>query len=245
MKGIKPLHLAIAGGILLLLLAASPAYYFYAKYQETKKLLSRNPLILENEDKGLIEKIGKLIDLPPDESPTIATVTDVEKIKNQPFFSKAKNGDKVLIYNNAKKAILFDPIANKIIEVGPLVVPSVSPVLDSLSPAPQATRAASGETEGVSDSSISVVLYNGTSTPGVTNTVEKTLREGMPAVEIADKDTAQKKDYAKTMVIDITGTKKDEAEQVAKVLEAEISSLPAGETKPESDILVIVGSDKK
>ena len=36
------------------------------------------------------------------------------------FFSKAKVGDKVIIYTNARKAILYDPVAGKIVEVAPV-----------------------------------------------------------------------------------------------------------------------------
>ena len=61
-----------------------------------------------------------MIVLPEDEIPTVATVSDPEKLKEQPFFSDAKKGDKVLIYANAKKAILYDPMANKIVTVAPI-----------------------------------------------------------------------------------------------------------------------------
>lgn len=66
-----------------------------------------------------INAVGKLIVLPTDETPTIATVTNLDQIKNQPFFADAKIGDKVLIYTKAQKAILYDPIANKIVELAP------------------------------------------------------------------------------------------------------------------------------
>jgi hypothetical protein len=62
-----------------------------------------------------VEKISKLIILPADETPTIATVSDLEALKGQPFFADAKVGDIVLIYANAKKAILYDPVLNKIV----------------------------------------------------------------------------------------------------------------------------------
>lgn len=82
------------------------------------------------DQKELVSAVGKLIILPGDEEPTIATVTDLEKLKGQAFFSNAKLGDKVLIYAKAQKAILFRPNENKIIELAPLnnsASPSTSP----------------------------------------------------------------------------------------------------------------------
>lgn len=68
----------------------------------------------------LIAQVGKLIILPENEQPTIATVSDLAKLAGQPFFAKAEVGDKVLIYQQAKKAILFRPSTNQIIELAPL-----------------------------------------------------------------------------------------------------------------------------
>lgn len=70
------------------------------------------------EAEAIITKASKLIVLPSDEIPTIATVTDVSAVKEQAFFKNAQNGDRVLIYQNAGKAILFRESENKIIEVG-------------------------------------------------------------------------------------------------------------------------------
>lgn len=67
----------------------------------------------------VVQAVGKLIVL-PDEVPTVATVTDLEKLKDQAFFKNAKIGDKVLIYLKAEKAILYDSESNKIIELAPL-----------------------------------------------------------------------------------------------------------------------------
>lgn len=74
----------------------------------------------QNETKELLANIAKLVVLPEDETPTIATVSDPDKLKNQPFFARAKKGDKVLIYASARKAILYDPVANKIVEIAPI-----------------------------------------------------------------------------------------------------------------------------
>ncbi len=71
-------------------------------------------------DASLLEEIGKLIVLPTDETPTIGTISDPAVLRDQPFFKNAKKGDRLIIYSKSNKAILFDPIAHKIIEVAPL-----------------------------------------------------------------------------------------------------------------------------
>ncbi|HEX3099746.1 MAG TPA: hypothetical protein VHQ41_02115 [Patescibacteria group bacterium] len=82
----------------------------------------QNQSATQNQDdaKQLVQQVGKLIILPTDEDPTIATVSDLNKLKDQPFFTKAQVGDKVLIYSKAKKAILYRPSSNQIIELAPL-----------------------------------------------------------------------------------------------------------------------------
>lgn len=103
--------------IVLIFVMAGVTAYMYTQYSDLKSDPAKES---QAEAVRLTEQVGKLMVLPEGEQPTIATVTDVEKLVEQPFFAKAKNGDKVLIFTGAKKAILFDPIANKIIEVAPI-----------------------------------------------------------------------------------------------------------------------------
>lgn len=112
--------IVIASSIVIVIIALVIAGYFYTKYQRAQNLLKDPTIAAQQQTQDLINKVGMLIDLPNDEQPTIATVSDITKLKDQPFFKNAKNGDKVLIYTKAKKAILYDPIANKIIEVAPV-----------------------------------------------------------------------------------------------------------------------------
>ncbi len=80
--------------------------------------LSKGTAAAQAEADKLVSEVGKVIVLPSDEKPTVATITDVEKLKDQPFFKNSKNGDKVLIYTNAKKAILYRESESRVIEVG-------------------------------------------------------------------------------------------------------------------------------
>lgn len=107
--------------LLLILLAAglgAVAYLYVESQQEIQRLRANPQETAAAQTQETIDAVGKLMVLPTDETPTVATVTDVEKLKTQPFFAKAKNGDKVLIYTKNRLAILYDPAANKIVAVG-------------------------------------------------------------------------------------------------------------------------------
>lgn len=84
-------------------------------------LLKQDPQAqAQKENTELVDKVSKLLVLPTNEVPTIATVSDPEALKDQAFFAGAVKGDKVLIYTNAKKAILYSVTTNKILDVAPL-----------------------------------------------------------------------------------------------------------------------------
>lgn len=75
-----------------------------------------------NDDEALRLKaaISEFMELPADETPTVATVVDAEKVREQSFFRNAANDDKVLLFATAGKAILYRPSTNKVIEVAPI-----------------------------------------------------------------------------------------------------------------------------
>jgi hypothetical protein len=111
----------------------------YAISQKPEILgLSKGPAQVQAEVEIIVTEVGKLISLPADETPTVATVTDVEKLKDQPFFANAQNDDKVLIYTNAKKAILYRPSEKRIIEVGAVNIKG-DQNLEGASPEPTST----------------------------------------------------------------------------------------------------------
>ncbi len=120
--------------IVLVIALALTSVYFYKKSTTNPNQAS------QAEVKSLVEKVGRLVVLPTDETPTVATVSDPEALKDQAFFAEAKKGDKVLIYSNAKKAILYDPVQDKIITIAPLNIdtstPKTAPTPTSSTPAP-------------------------------------------------------------------------------------------------------------
>lgn len=74
-----------------------------------------------------LSNLGKLIELPNDEEPTIANITDTQKFQDQPFFKKAQVADMLIVYQKNKKAILYRPSENKVIELAPILEPTSKP----------------------------------------------------------------------------------------------------------------------
>ena len=131
---IKDPKIQIAAAVIILIILGIGGYFFYKN--QTPQINPNDPQAAQQEVRKLVEEVSKLIDLPIGEDPTVATVTDVEKLKGQAFFQKAKNGHKVLIYSNAKKAILYDPQAKRIIDIAPINIgsPSAQEATPSASP---------------------------------------------------------------------------------------------------------------
>lgn len=105
--------------ILVLLLGIGLLAYGYI---HTKNQLeaAKNP---SNSGKTEIQQIQNQISRAvslPNETPTLATVSDATKLKSQVFFKDAQNGDKVLIYQHAGTAILYRPSTKKVIEYAPV-----------------------------------------------------------------------------------------------------------------------------
>jgi uncharacterized membrane protein YvbJ len=120
----KMKQVVIAVFVVVILLCIGVSFYFFNQSQQTQKEIAALKkdlnVIAKAEAKSLVEKVGNSLELPKDEEPTVATITDINKLKGQQFFAKAKNGDKLLIYTKTKKAILYRPSTGKIIEVAPL-----------------------------------------------------------------------------------------------------------------------------
>lgn len=215
--------------VIIACLALLASGYLYFQYQKAQKQLKAKTQVTTakegakesiDETKKLLEEVGKLIELPKDEEPTIATVTDVEKLKDQPFFKKAKSGDKVFIYPKAQKTILYDPKAKKIIESGFF-------------------------TTVLSEKELKITVRNGTNKEGLAEEAQEQIKKKYPEAKIVSEWAQQKDTYDKTVVVILDDQATDQAINLAKVFSAQIGDLPKGEDRPkDSKILIILGKDR-
>ena len=125
-KGVSSLVIVML--VFSIVVAGFGAWSFYS-YQQVKKeiiilsTIEGQKALQEKEVSELISAVGKLLVLPEGEEPIVATISDITVLADkQPFFEKASNGDKILVYTQASKAIIYSPERNIIINVGEVVV---------------------------------------------------------------------------------------------------------------------------
>jgi hypothetical protein len=98
--------------IFLLLIAG----FLFLQYRQAQDKLSGS----KNENAKIEKKLGEIILLPA-EKPSIFTVSNSANAKKQSaFYKNAQNGDRVFVYAKEKKAILYRPSTNMIINVQPI-----------------------------------------------------------------------------------------------------------------------------
>lgn len=95
--------------------------YFWAKKYIFKTVSAEEQA--KKEVAAVTNIIRQSIDLPPDEKAVMATVTDIDQLKSQQFFSSAQNGDVVLMYPEFGKALIYRPKDKRVVEFGAMVVP--------------------------------------------------------------------------------------------------------------------------
>lgn len=195
--------------------------------EELNKIKNSPQELAKQETERLLSQLEKLIVLPGDEQPTIATVTDIDKLKDQPFFVNGKVGDKVIIYTQAQKAILFRPAESKIVEVAPFVG------------SPQIAKAAvAGETISV----LTVEIRNGSGRSGVAGNL-KTELEQTGKYQIVKVGNAAKV-YGQSLVVYRDKASQAAAQDLAKSLGGVAdSSLPESETGSQAEVLIIIGKE--
>lgn len=207
------------------------AGWSFLKYQQTKTQVDQlsNPEAqqeaIAKEREEVLAKVGKLMILPEDEEPTIATVTDAEVLAQyQPFFRKASDGDKVIIYVQSGKSIIYSPDKNIIVNVGTISVQGNNALkLDTENPLNVEIR-----TGGASQERVDVLIEQLGKVVNVSNVME-----------------AANQDYQGPVIVALTD---DEVRlQQAQIFAANLgvqltTELPVGEAPSDAEVVVIVGN---
>lgn len=214
--------------ILVLVLVAAGVYAFRLKKsnEELKMKIPPTQAQEEADIAAIVPYVSKYMVL-PDEKPTIATVVDKEKLnKQQPFFKDAENGDKILVFQNARKVLLYrnhGTGSGKIINFDVFVI---NP------PANQQGNVRA----------LPVEIRNGAGDASLAAAVEKRLKDAAGATVLTSVSDARESDYKGILVVDPSGKNAQSAQEVATFLKGQVGALPRGETAQGDGLVIFVGA---
>jgi hypothetical protein len=189
---------------------------YFKKYNDLKASSSKS---VEDKNKELVAKVGKVYQLPSGEEPVVLNVnkdpkeftTDQEKAFAKTF-KDLKKDDIILLYQKASLAIEWRPSENKVISTAPLAVATGTNVALIASAEGQATL-----------------------TQTLTAKLPDEVRIGGKATPIGQ--------YGSTTVIDMTGKKADVAKKVADAIGGTVSTaFPVGEKAPDGAEIVVIAA---
>lgn len=107
--------------IALLVIVFISGLFVYKHYNSESAISMRNIENAKEMTNSTIKSVGKLMVLPLSEEPMMFDVKDpVLLTSQQPFFAGSVEGDKLLVYQKAGKAIIYSPSKDMIVNVGPI-----------------------------------------------------------------------------------------------------------------------------
>lgn len=120
-------------GIIILVLAG-----FYYKFNLSKKASEKR---VQAETVRLVKEVKKIMVLPESDVPAIFDIQDPVLLTNQQaFFAGAQKGDKLLVYPQLGKAIIYSPERKMIVNVGPVTFDQTKSTPGNTSLSPQETN---------------------------------------------------------------------------------------------------------
>jgi hypothetical protein len=166
----------------------------------------------------VLSQVGRLMLLPQNEEPTLATVTDQAKLQGS-LKAVAKTGDDVLVYQKHSEAIVYRPSANKIV--------AVEPVLLGRQPDAALTT--------------SIAVLNGSGDPATMQRFITKLYELYPNLNLVYKTTAPRT-FPATIVF-ARQLNDPLADELAKSLNIQSGQAPLGVSDNLAPITFIIGKD--
>ena len=108
-RRITSMKVAIILGALLIITSAGT----FLLYQKYRQVLANNP---KREAQSIIDQVAKIVEL-PGEQPEVATVKDAAKLSNAVLAKKTENGDKLLIYGESKRIVIYRPSTQRVVDI--------------------------------------------------------------------------------------------------------------------------------
>jgi hypothetical protein len=236
-SGGRPIHMKMVYkfliGLIIVAIIVVGGRYFFTKGQQDF-VIRPGEKLSEEQVTRLVARVGRFLVLPTGEKPSVAAISDVASLATtQAFYQDAKDGDILLVYSN--KAIIYDAVADKLVNVGPIVRTDQRPG-ENAQASPSATP------EPVDPETIEIEVRNGTTIAGLAGAMASDLKDNelFNVQKVGDAAGS----YTETIIVDLTDTdgKAAAVRELAYEIGAEVvSELPDGEREAKYEVLVLIG----
>lgn len=111
---------SLVGGVIVLAAVVGGILYWQFGRDAVASNTEQQSEIIRSENQALLDQVRTHIILPEGEEPTIATIDNAEDLARlQDFFKHSQNGDKLIIYPQAKRAFIYSPSRDIMVSAGP------------------------------------------------------------------------------------------------------------------------------
>jgi len=110
--------------IILIVVIVVLAWGYYSKEKQLKLITDPNAQaqLAQQQVNDVVAQVGKIA-LLPNETPQVLTISDAAAaIQQQPNLAGVTNGDEILLYVKAGKAIIYSPSRNIIVNILPIIL---------------------------------------------------------------------------------------------------------------------------
>ncbi len=110
--------------VLIVLVLVAGLGFLYKKYRDTQAEVQKLSTVQGQQElsktqtQQLLGEMKKIILLPQGEDPVVATITDINQLKDKEFYKDAQNGDRVVVFASSKKAYIYRPSSKIVVNVG-------------------------------------------------------------------------------------------------------------------------------
>ncbi len=105
-------------GLVIIIIAG---YYVWTVYQSQNRTQTEIDKANQEQILSIVSRVKRHLVLPDSELPQVAEIKDAALAsKEQPFLNGSQNGDFLIVYAKAGKAIVYSPTRDLIVNVGPV-----------------------------------------------------------------------------------------------------------------------------
>lgn len=208
------------------------------------------PHVKKTFQETMLHDIAQIVTL-PEENPIIRKVVGKTPLVDKYFETSAKEGDYLILFPIAQKALLYRPSNHKVIDFSEYqseivrevtLIPtfdqtaSVAGIIDRITTTKEATSTA------YISKHFTLALYNGTKIVGLTKKVEQYLKEKKTGdFQVVTKGDARG-DFTQTHIFSKPGFE-EEAQRVSVIVNGVVGAYPEKETISSADVVVFLGQD--